>query len=303
MVKVKEDLTGKAFGNLTVMKQDEDYINTNGKHSPMWLCLCKCGNIKSVLGKNLKSGATTSCGQNCKNKGIDLIGQRFGRLIVRKNIGTYKYPSGKKECKWLCECDCGNFVEVGSSNLQNGHTQSCGCYYIESHKKANAYEIVDDYVVMYTSKGEPFYVDLEDFNKVKEYTWHLNSEGYVCSEINGVGVRLHRLITNCPSDMVVDHIGGKFTVNDNRKSNLRIVSQQENCMNKSMASNNSSGVTGVRYDKRKSKWVAVIRYNKKTIYLGSFDNKDDAIKARKNGENKYFGEYSYDNSQRKYRNA
>ena len=43
-------------------------------------------------------------------------------------------------------------------------------------------------------------------------------------------------------------------------------------------------------------WRAEIKINIKTIYLGFFNNKDDAIAARKSAEEKYFGEYSYDNS-------
>lgn len=64
MVKVKESLVGQRFGKLTVIKQDEDYINPKGKHFAKYLCQCDCGNEKliSVTADGLKSGNTKSCG-------------------------------------------------------------------------------------------------------------------------------------------------------------------------------------------------------------------------------------------------
>jgi hypothetical protein len=71
MVKVKEDLTGKVFGKLTVLKQTEDYITPKGKHMAMWLCECDCEehNHVCVTRSNLVSGNTQSCGCIHKNGG------------------------------------------------------------------------------------------------------------------------------------------------------------------------------------------------------------------------------------------
>ena len=54
----------------------------------------------------------------------DLTNQKFGSLKViqlldRKNASGNRY--------WLCQCDCGNQIEVASSNLRSGHVLSCGC--------------------------------------------------------------------------------------------------------------------------------------------------------------------------------
>lgn len=53
----------------------------------------------------------------------DLTGKRFGRLVVLRR--------SEKRCgaslKWLCQCDCGNIVDVIGSNLRGGRTESCGC--------------------------------------------------------------------------------------------------------------------------------------------------------------------------------
>ncbi len=52
---------------------------------------------------------------------IDLTGKRFERLVVIKRDMT------KRTTSWLCKCDCGNKVIVGSSDLKRSHTKSCGC--------------------------------------------------------------------------------------------------------------------------------------------------------------------------------
>lgn len=57
------DLTGKHFGNLTVLGRDEnDYVSPQGKHQLKWKCKCDCGNVVSVTGNELKRGHVKSCG-------------------------------------------------------------------------------------------------------------------------------------------------------------------------------------------------------------------------------------------------
>ena len=101
---------------------------------------------------------------------------------------------------------------------------------------------------------------------------------------------MHRLITNCPDNMMVDHI---YQVSkgicDNRKSNLEVCNATQNNINRQ--SINVSGYTGVSYDTNRGKWKASISVNNRTVNLGRFDNIEDAINARKNAEIKYRNEY------------
>ena len=99
-------------------------------------------------------------------------------------------------------------------------------------------------------------------------------------------------ITN--SNIKVDHI--KHNKRDNRKSQLRIVTDSQSNMNRGLASNNTSGITGVRFTGQNNKWQAYIGVNGELIHLGYFDDKLKAIEARNIAEEKYFGEYSYYNS-------
>lgn len=65
---------------------------------------------------------------------IDLTGQRFGRLVVVRRVGTKDgHPL------WLCQCDCGRRTVTDTGSLRQGRTRSCGCYQNEvraSHAKA-----------------------------------------------------------------------------------------------------------------------------------------------------------------------
>ena len=63
---------------------------------------------------------------------IDLIGQRFGRLVV---IEKAEPRRGTTNARWLCRCDCGNVVSVCSTTLRKGESTSCGCYRAEYMRK------------------------------------------------------------------------------------------------------------------------------------------------------------------------
>lgn len=57
---------------------------------------------------------------------INLVGQRYGRLLVMKKGLSSKKASGGN-ARWVCICDCGKEKLVGSSDLRSGNSQSCGC--------------------------------------------------------------------------------------------------------------------------------------------------------------------------------
>lgn len=222
-------------------------------------------------------------------KFIDLTGMTFDKLTVIKRVDNYISSNEKRFVYWECRCECGNIVVVRGNDLKSKKTKSCGCL----RSKQNDYNLTGPYGIGYTFKGEEFWFDLEDYDKIKEYCWHINPDGYVCTRVLNKTLFLHRLII-LPSDgMEIDHIDhNKF---DNRKKNLRIVTHYQNCLNKGKYRSNTSGNTGVYLRKDRNIWKSYITVNKKRIHLGYFEDKEDAIKARKEAEEKYFGEYSYDN--------
>lgn len=126
----REDLTGRRFGRLCVIRYD--HTNTHGVS--YWNCLCDCGNTKIASRANLIRGDTTSCG--CKRheyKIEDLSGRRFGRLTAL----SYVYRSDIGHVYWRCRCDCGNEVTIRANSLLRGDTTSCGCYLREHNRELN----------------------------------------------------------------------------------------------------------------------------------------------------------------------
>ena len=229
-------------------------------------------------------------------KFVDLTGQKFGRLTVIKRMGIDNWGT----VKWLCKCNCelGTEVIVVGSSLRKGHTKSCGCLNIEQikslkyiNKKYNTYDLSGEFGIGYTSKGEEFYFDLEDYDLIKNYSWRKDNYGYIVTSLDKKLIKMHRLVTNCPEDMEVDH---EFHDEwDNRKEFLRIVTKSQNQWNRVLQHNSTSGITGISWNKKLEKWEAYIVINNNKNHLGYFITKDEAIKTREQAEIEYFGEYRY----------
>ena len=91
----------------------------------------------------------------------------------------------------------------------------------------------------------------------------------------------------------IDHINGDTL--DNRISNLREATRQENAKNQPIHKHNISGVSGVHYSKRYPSeprpWIATISLKGKKIWLGQYSTKEKAIKARRKAEKNYYKEF------------
>lgn len=131
---------------------------------------------------------------------------------------------------------------------------------------------------------------LNKLNKIIKHKWSLTKEGYVFTYENKKYIYLHRLIMDAQPDEFIDHINHD-TLN-NCDENLRKCTNAQNLQNHAkLPSDNTSGVIGVYWIKSKNKWRAEIQCNKEKINLGYFIDKEDAIKARQEAEEKYFKEF------------
>lgn len=148
--------------------------------------------------------------------------------------------------------------------------------YILERTKTDPNEIIeyDNYaeIILYDNKSKEIartIIDTDDIEKCKKIKWSLDNKGYVINSKNRI--KLHRLIMDCPDNLVVDHINHNTL--DNRKNNLRICTNQENVWNSNKYSNNKSGHKGIF--KQNDKYIA----NYARIYLGTFDNFEEAKNA------------------------
>lgn len=91
-------------------------------------------------------------------------------------------------------------------------------------------------------------------------------------------IGLHRLVTNCPKGLQVDHVNRNPL--DNRKSNLRVCTLSDNLKNKGWYKNNKSGHKGIYYIRTIDRWQGEFKYNKKTYVTKRFRTKEEAIVAR-----------------------
>ena len=232
----------------------------------------------------------------------DLTGEKFGRLTVIEQSEDYIIPTTHKHIPmWHCKCECGNELKVRGNDLKNGTTSSCGCYKRDIHIKPNKYDLSGEYGIGYTVDGREFYFDLEDYDKIKDRAWHINNQGYVASRKGhkGKNTLLHRLIMDIEDiqnmNIVVDHKNHNKV--DNRKSNIRICTALQNGQNKKPRNRELyTGIYKYEYNgkyRHTIKYKAEIQVNGILYRLGKFDNYEDAVKARKNAEKKYYGEFAY----------
>ena len=141
-------------------------------------------------------------------------------------------------------------------------------------------------------------MDLDTFLWIEEngYSLSRSTQGYVtvCKKKGYTFIYqeyLHRIVLGLESfERTADHIDrDKF---NNLRSNLRECSRAENNLNQGLRANNSTGVRGVWYDKRKNRYVAETKRDGKKYYVGQFISLEEAEKAVKAKRAELFGEFS-----------
>ena len=116
-----------------------------------------------------------------------------------------------------------------------------------------------------------------------------SGSGYLCTRINNIPYKVHRIAMAfiLKSDFcgIVDHLNGNRS--DNRASNLAVSSHVKNARNKARHRSKEAGIV---WYKRYGKWRSQIWLNGKNKFLGYFDDKSDAVEARRVAEKKYWGD-------------
>lgn len=165
----------------------------------------------------------------------------------------------------------------------------------------NDYEIKGKTTVIYLNRKDgqiiETIIDTEDLPKVQEFPntwlshWDRNRQAFYCDgklpSENGKSKRisLHRYLLNPPFNKVIDHINHDPL---DRRSNLRILTNAQNCQNKNgLNKNNKTGVRGVSWCNALNSWRVSIRKNRKYIYQNNFRHFEDAKRAAEEAIKKY----------------
>ncbi len=261
------DLTDRVFGRLTALECVE------GKRSKgIWECRCECGAVKRISYHTLTQGLSKSCG--CARRQADaerLSGQKFGRLTAIERTNEKKGTN----FIWRCRCDCGREIRVSANLLLNGSTKSCGCLRMEG-KNANYRDFA----------GQRFgrLVAIEPIQQ--------RSGGSV--------------MWKCRCDCGRESIHASKTLISGRTQSCGCLKRANNVLQEKLhyingtcveflenteerRRDNTSGCRGLK--KMRGKWQVCITFKKRTYYLGTYADKEEAIRIRRRAEQAVFGKF------------
>lgn len=269
--KVTAVMAGSRIGRWTVL---DDFITTP-KGEKKWRCRCDCGTERYVLERSLKYGGSKSCGCLTRERSYeavahDVLGKTFGDLTVvgrskkRTKLGGY----------WTCLCTCGFTCEATASELVTGKKTHCGC------KSVTNYAYVDITGQRF-NRLTALYRVKDKADRKGSVIWHCrcdcgNEVDYSYQDL----VYSHLKSCGCQKKehdqklgTFLTHVGG---------TSLDAIQSQK------IPTDNTTGYKGVYLIR--GKYLAKIVFQKKQYFLGTYENIEDAAKARKEAEQLLFRE-------------
>jgi hypothetical protein len=211
---------------------------------------------------------------------INMVGYVFENLLVLKESSK---TDKSRQKFWWCKCICGNEKEIGGRNLRRGDIVSCGCFGKMQRKKTN------------TKHGMHSSVEYKTWDGMIQRCTNKNRLAY--KNYGGRGILVceeWKTFENFLLDMgekpspfhSIERINNEGNY---CKENCKWATSSEQSRNQRIFKTNTSGITGVSWNKRKNKWRANIYHNSKSKHLGYFESKQDAYHARKNAEKILWG--------------
>lgn len=193
----------------------------------------------------------------------DLTSQFFGRLTVLGDVGK-RTKNGK--VLWHCLCECGTVTFVRTDHLKNGSITSCGC--LNEEKKRERFKDLTG------SETDNFQVIDRAYSKNQRVYWNC-----VCKHC-GNHIELQ-------SNQIARYLSCGCKHNRSTKERMAEISDPESLKTNKPTARSTTGVRGVYFNKRKKKYQIFINVDKKTTYLGSSVDLNDAAAIRRNAEIDY----------------
>ena len=231
--------------------------------------------IKELSKRGPETAETKTEDTEKKKRRTDISGMRSGKLVAIERTSEKRHGS----YLWRCRCDCGQETLVESYRIRRQLTKSCGC----SRKGQHMAEIAGQKFGLLTA------LKRTDRKRGSNYLWECRCE---CGST--VYVTANSLIS-----------GNTKSCGCTRKKNIREMHEKkgiitdhltlvegtciEKIENQSLRRDNSSGCIGVHA--RGNRWVASIGFKKKNYYLGIYSRLEDAVRARKDAEERLYGEF------------
>lgn len=268
-------IEGQLYGYLTYIKETDRIVRPS-KSLIAGIFKCICGTeVKKCVAEVLQ-GQISSCGcMKGKWAVKDITGQKFGRLTALESTETLKNGA----YVWTCRCDCGNYKDVVIGALCYGEIQSCGCLKtdtITKHGMTNtpAWRAWDSMVSRLKDK------------RVEEWYWDVTADpNWLLSDGQGF-INFYNDMGDPPEGHTLNRVHGA-KIYSKETCEWATLSMQSFDQKRSKV--NTSGRTGVYFDKSGSKWVAQIKKNRVVTQVYRGESFEEACEARTAAEIEYYG--------------
>ena len=200
----------------------------------------------------------------------DITNMRSGKLVAIER--TDKKDTYGRCYLWRCKCDCGNEVFATTYEITHGLRTSCGCgaFYDISGQKFGRLTAI-------RRTGEI---------RSGSAVWELQCE---CGNV--VNATLRNLVQGYKNSCGCLERDTKQKQAQKNRQKLGFIDGTciASIRSDTIFKNNSTGVRGVSFKEKTHKYIARITFKGKTYSLGSYEKLEDAARARKEAEEKYFG--------------
>lgn len=280
---------------LEILRELGAEIDNSGCSRRMVEVLCDCGNTAIKKLKYVKSGETKTCGSCPKvlaaygkdNKEIYysepkddellMVDKTFNRWQVLE-VGFVKSKSRVVKAR----CACGTISFVDKYNLVTLKSNSCGCYSRDligqvrkthGESSSRTYQTWSNMLSRCGNENSTFYCYYGSLGITVRDRWKESFENF----LEDMG--------EAPEGMTIDRVNPQ---GDYYKENCRWTDAYTQAWNRKKFKNNSSGKTGVYWNKLNEKWVASINVKGERLHLGTFERLEDAITTREGAEIMYY---------------